>query len=115
KKAQEKFRLEEEKRKKERAEWLEKNLLKPEAGDDEVRKVLKERQNAATQEYLIYKSRLEIDPLATILEQMLACSRRRAEVALELFPNPEDQVRTLQRLFEDAKALEMVVENRYRS
>src|SRR5262249_19145583 len=61
------------------------------------------------------KSRLEIDPLAMILEQMLACSRRRAEVALELFPNPEDQVRSLQRLFEDAKALEMTVENRYRS
>lgn len=92
-----------------------KDLLKPEPGDDELRKLLKERHNAATREYAIYNSRIEIDPLAWILEQMLACNRRRAEVALELFSKPEDQVRILQTLFDEAKKLETVVENRFRA
>src|SRR5262245_23170596 len=90
-------------------------LLKAEPGDDELRKLLKERYNAASREYAMLDLRKDIDPLATLLEQMLACGRRRAEVALEIYPKPEDQVRTLQRLLDEAKKLEMVIENRFRA
>ena len=86
----------------------EKDILKPEANDDELRKLLKERYNVATREYAIYMSRLDIDPLAHFQEQLFACCRRRAEVAQEIFAKPDDQIQILKKLLDEAKNLEMV-------
>src|SRR5262245_14884423 len=80
---------------------------KPEAGDDELRKLRKERYNSAVVEITILDARRPNETSISVNLRATCDARLRlAEVALEISAKPEDQVPVLQKLLDDALKLE---------
>ncbi|HLW64082.1 MAG TPA: hypothetical protein VKS79_02105 [Gemmataceae bacterium] len=66
--------------------------LYPEAGDDELRKLLKERYASAIAEFDLTRAREDIVPDKTVwLDSLIASHRSMVETALELLSSPEEQ------------------------
>jgi hypothetical protein len=91
----------------ERTRDLELGPLKPEAGDGEIRTLLKQRYNAAARECALLAERRELDEKQDDPARgLLAAHARRAAVAFDLFPN---DVRRLEEIAAQARKLEMTI------
>jgi hypothetical protein len=82
--------------------------LEPEAGDDDLRKLLKARYNAALSEVrnrydALAKGRGTLDPL-------FDAGRRLFEAELDLYAKPAERITALEKLLEFVKEFEVILE-----
>jgi hypothetical protein len=76
----------------------EKPALKPELGDNDLRKLLKERYSTALEECRIRNARFDVDRINITIDRMSIALLRGADVTRDLFAKPEERLRYLERL-----------------
>jgi hypothetical protein len=91
--------------------YLKTTYLKPAADDDEMRKLLKERYNAAV---VVMKIKyLQADAGKVPFEAVFPAAKKVLELDLELNDKPADQVAAREKMLELAKEAERVVYEQY--
>jgi hypothetical protein len=87
--------------------------LQPEAGDDELRKLQKERYNAARDEYRFHTGeRFEIADKHSALAEAADVLQRWLKSALDLAQGPNDQIAVLEQFLTEAKDMEDIIKTR---
>jgi hypothetical protein len=93
---------------------IKKRLVTVEDGDDELRKLLKERIKMALDQYLLVRAREDIVPDKTVwLDTLITSHRKMVETALELLTSPEEQALILDPLLRAAIELEYNFKDRF--
>jgi hypothetical protein len=90
-------------------------LAKPAAGDDELRKLVKERYMAAARELELRMRRFQVGAREETLDFLLGCVKRRAFAEAALSDRPADRVQAYERIVRVAKYIEDGIQKRFDS